>query len=109
MKLPGKLFMVLAMVLCVGAFVPGSLIAAEHGGTEMKEHGGADHDHAKEHGGAEVAPEATQEHGGAAMAEGSHMEESDSAVIQEAADALRDTNPDLAGKLDNIVAAHATK
>lgn len=109
MKLSGKLFIVLAMIMCVGAFVPGSVIAAEHGGTEMKEHGGADHDHAKEHGGAEVAPEATQEHGGAAMAEGSHMEESDADVIKQAADALRDSNPELAGKLDNLVAQHATK
>lgn len=92
MKNIAKMFAVLTMITTLATFAPAMLFAAEHGGTEMKEQGGASMEMA-----APAAPEAP-----AAEAK-SALTDADKVTVKEAADALRATNPDLAGKLDKIV------
>jgi len=76
-------------ILTLLAFAPAfGSYAAEHGG---KEHGGKSH--SQEHGG--------KEHGGEAAATGDAVAATgDAAVLLEAADAVRASNPELAAKLE---------
>lgn len=76
-----KILALLVFVLVFGISLWNPAILAE-------EHGG------KEHGG--------QEHGGSAVEESPSAEEGVSAVLREAAEALRLTRPDLAEKLEKM-------
>lgn len=77
-------WIVLALALSVLLGYPAALLAGEHGGTEMKEHGGM------------------------AMMEGSHGHhahehgDEDVEAIREAATLLKATHPELALKLEKI-------
>ena len=84
-----KAIVTLGLLMASLVFVSPVLLAGEHGG---KEHGGA-------------------EHGGAAIEgshEGSHgmAEEGDAAVLNEAAEALKGSHPELAAKLEAIAKKH---
>lgn len=82
-----KILFVLIVVLTLGISLwnPALLLAGEHGGSTVKEHGG-------------------QEYSGKTM-EGSHSHEENSvATIREAAAILKSTHPELAAKLEKIAA-----
>ncbi|MBI4387556.1 MAG: hypothetical protein HY582_00750 [Candidatus Omnitrophica bacterium] len=71
------------LALAVAMWNPAILLAAEHGGSTVNEHGG-------------------KEHGGEAVGEG---EENVAATIREAASILKSTHPELAAKLEKIADA----
>ncbi|MBI4115172.1 MAG: hypothetical protein HY447_01215 [Candidatus Omnitrophica bacterium] len=70
----------LALMLGTTLWSPAVLLAGEHGGSEVKEHGGE-------------AVEGSHQHG-----------EGHAATIREAASILKSTHPDLAAKLEAIAA-----
>lgn len=76
-----KYFAVIAVVLMLGMSIWNVPSGA------AKEHGGSGH-----------------EHGGKEMSHMKHLDKNEVKTIQESADALRVTNPELAEKLDAIVA-----
>jgi len=82
MKNVTKMFAVFTMIMTLTVFSPTMLLAGEHGGSGMQEHGGQAVT-------ADVVPAVD------APAD-------DASTIKEAADALRVSNPDLAARLDKI-------
>lgn len=63
---------------------------------------------AGEHGGSTVGGSTSKEHGGTSATEGSHgMEMSDEvAILQQAANELKATNPELSKKLEDLANKH---